>query len=75
MRKTPVRLLLVLTVLTVLSGCATGARTILHPIEKTDIYRMNAGGSFTPEKDGYFVSDFYVLEVLAAKVELAKKKV
>jgi hypothetical protein len=36
---------------------------------------MNAGGSFTPEKDGYFVSDFYVLEVLAAKVELAKKKV
>ena len=41
---------------------------VIHPIEQKDIFRLKAGQSFTPEVDGYFFSDYYVKEVIDAKV-------
>jgi len=68
-KMTPVKLLVVLIGLTVIiSGCA-GPRVILHPIEKSDIVQMNKGIPYTPEKDGYFLSKYYLDEVVKAKVE------
>ena len=72
--KTHLRLLLLLIVSTALNGCAAN-RTVLHPIEKSDIHRMNKATPYTPEKDGYFVSDLYMGEVMQAKVDSLKKKV
>ena len=65
-----VLLLLLWTVLSV-SGCAMWGsnRIILHPIEKADIQQMKKGQSFSPEKDGYFLSELYLKEVVDAKVE------
>lgn len=57
-----------------LSGCAIGNReTVLYPIEKRDIQRMKTGAQYSPEVDGWFVSDLYLREVMAAKVEDIKK--
>lgn len=66
---TRVKLLVVLIALTVLSGCAANNKVVLHPIEKTDIVRMNKSVSYMPEKDGWFLSDYYLDEVVKAKVE------
>ena len=41
---------------------------MLHPIEKADIFKMEVGKEYTPEKDGWFVSDFYLEEVMRAKI-------
>ena len=49
-----------------LTGCAN--KVILHPIETIDIVEMKTGESYTPEKDGYFVSDYYMEEVMRARV-------
>lgn len=43
-------------------------RVVLHPIEESDIFHMKAEESYTPKKDGYFVSEFYVEEVMKARV-------
>jgi hypothetical protein len=51
-----------------LTGCA-GNKVILHPIEKSDIVSMPKGVSYTPEKDGWFLSDYYLKKVVDAKVE------
>jgi len=74
MRKTLVRSLLVLTVCVTLSGCASTRTVILHPIEPTDIYRVEKGQSHTPVKSGYFLSDFWLKEVGDMKVEQIKKQ-
>jgi len=71
-RKTLAKLLLVLISLAVFSGCASIRPVILHPIEKSDIFRIEKGtkcGETIAEKDGWFVSDYYVEEVMRAKVE------
>lgn len=60
------RLLLVSVVLSVCSGCAREIR--LYPIEKHDIRKMTAGKAYKPKVDGYFLSDFYIKEVMEAKV-------
>ena len=67
MRKTLPRLLGALILLTVLSGCAPIIR--LHPIDKVDIVSMPKGVSYTPEKDGWFLSTYYLEQVVKAKVE------
>ena len=69
-RKLTMALILVILLILPLGwiGCA-GNRVILHPIEKTDIVRMEKGKAYTPEKDGYFLSDEYVKEVAQVKVE------
>ena len=51
--------------LVLLTGCRV---IVIHPINKKDIVRVEAGEEFVPEVDGYFFSDFYVKEVMDAKV-------
>ena len=53
------------TLLVLLTGCRV---IVIHPINKKDIVRVKAGEKFVPEVDGYFFSDFYVKEVMDAKV-------
>ena len=62
------KIIIIIILLIIISGCA-GNRIILHPIQNTDIVRMEKGKSYTPEKDGYFLSDEYVKEVAQIKVE------
>ena len=62
--KTVAVLLLVLIGLT---GC--GRTLVLHPIEQSDIQIMKTGEAYTPEKDGYFLSEFYMEEVIKAKIK------
>ena len=64
--KTPLKLAVGLTLLIVSSGCST---VVLHPIEKTDIVAMTKGQSYTPEKDGWFLSNYYLEKVVQAKVQ------
>ena len=49
-------------------GCA-GNKIVLHPIEKVDIVEMKKGIAYTPEKDGWFLSKYYLDKVVEAKVE------
>ena len=72
--QTRLQLLLLLIVLTV-SGCATWhtTKTVLHPIQETDIAVMKKDVPYTPKKDGYFLSELYLKEVVQAKVEQKSK--
>jgi hypothetical protein len=55
--------------LTILLLFVMGCNNVtLHPIEKTDIYRIKAG-ECNAEKDGWFISDLYLKEVMRAKVQ------
>ena len=67
MKTTPVKLLLVWIILIGISGCGTTIR--LHPIEKSDIIKMPKAVAYSPEKDGWFISDYYLEQVVKAKVE------
>ena len=61
-------------------GCSiTGDKVTvveLHPIEKSDIFRvkkdsvvsLNSGDTLTVEKDGWFLSDLYVDQVMKARL-------
>ena len=61
----------------IVSSCATVRPIILHPIEKSDIFRIEKGAEIsnpdgsriTTEKDGYFLSEFYLEEVVKARAE------
>ena len=57
---------LIIAALLLMSGCA---RVVLHPIEMRDIVQVKQGESFEAPKDGYFLSDFYIKEVMRARVE------
>ncbi|PJH74625.1 MAG: hypothetical protein CO064_11060 [Anaerolineae bacterium CG_4_9_14_0_8_um_filter_58_9] len=57
---------LIIGILLFFSGCA---RTILHPIEGSDIVRVKQGQSFEAPKDGYFLSNEYIKLVMEATVE------
>ena len=61
------RLLWIVCVVGSSAGCAP--RVVLHPIAPTDIQAVKAGAAVTPVKDGWLLSDFYLQEVLQAKVE------
>lgn len=64
----------VILISTIISGCALIHKDIvLYPIEKSDIVSMQKGQSYTPEKDGWFLSDLYMQKVEQAKVNQAKK--
>lgn len=58
--------LLLLVVLIVFAGCRT---IVIHPIETIDIQVMKKGVAFTPQKDGFFLSNEYIKEVVDAKVK------
>ena len=61
-------LVVLLLASTVLTGCSGLRPVILHPIEKADIFRVETGKQFTSEKDGWFISDFYLEEVMKARI-------
>ena len=70
-RRMFLKLQLLLILLTV-SGCTTIRPIILHPIEKSDIFAIEKDtliGGIKTEKDGYFLSEYYLNEVVKAKVE------
>ena len=68
-------IIIVLIMLT--AGCATVRPIVLHPIEKSDIFRIEKGAEIlnpdgmriTTEKNGYFLSEFYLEEVIKARAE------
>lgn len=64
-------LLISLPASTILTGCGS---VTLHPILKQDIVRMVKDTPYTPDRDGYFLSDTYVKEVMQAKVERVNLK-
>lgn len=61
-------LLLLLVASMTLTGCA-GNKVILHPIDKVDIVVMKTGIPYTPEKDGYFLSNYYLKKIVGAEVD------
>ena len=69
-KKTVQKLLLVL-ILLIVNGCTIVRPIVLHPIEKSDIFAIDKNikiGNITTEKDGYFLSEYYLEEVVKAKV-------
>lgn len=71
-RKTWVGSLLGLIGLIIFSGCAFVPKVILHPIAKQHIYVVEKGvqcGDQVTEEEGFFISDFYLEEVMKAKVK------
>lgn len=58
--------ILILLIITSI-GC-TGRQIVLHPIDQTDIIAVKEGEQFTAPKDGFFLSSFYVAEVMDAKI-------
>jgi hypothetical protein len=60
-----------LLLLTGLTGCST---VRLYPIAKQDIVIMQKGVSYTPDRDGFFLSQFYLSEVVKAKVDKVNLK-
>ncbi len=70
---TKVWLVAILVLLPLLSaGCAT-SKVNLYPIEKQDITQMKKGESYTPDRNGYFLSELYLQEVVQAKVGEIKR--
>jgi len=64
------------------SGCGMfPSDVVIHPIEKADIFKVNKGSVITtPDgtkievvKSGWFLSVFYVKEVMQAKIRAKKK--
>jgi len=70
------KLLLVLILSIACSGCAGLRPVVLHPIEKADIFQIKKGAKVEApdgavievEKDGRFLSDFYLEEVVKARI-------
>jgi hypothetical protein len=50
-----------------LVGCSRNI--VLHPIDKQDIVVMKQGESYTSDRDGYFLSKYYLNKVAEAKIE------
>jgi len=72
---------LALLLLLVSAGCLSSGPTVLHPIEKADIFSVMKGEKITRadgsvlivEKNGWFLSDFYVKAVMDAKIRAKTK--
>jgi hypothetical protein len=82
------RFLLLTMLLVALSGCSrhgwyvrspltSDPPIIVHPIQPSDIFPINAGDTISPqkgipivvEKPGFFVSDYYIQEIMKARIE------
>jgi len=50
-------------------GCANLRSVVLHPIDQADFSRVEAGKPYTSDRDGYFLSDYYLEEVARARVD------
>jgi hypothetical protein len=62
-------LLLSTLLLTSLIGCKS---IIIRPIDKADIAVVTKGVAYTSDRDGYFLSDSYMKEVIQAKIDLKR---
>ena len=52
-----------------LTGCALFKKdVILHPITGSDIVLLKQGETLTAPKQGAFLSDFYMTEIMEARV-------
>ena len=69
LRKASISVILVLSLLVLIGLVGCSKNVIIHPIEDRDIVDMRAGTTYTSEKDGWFVSDYYVDKVMEAKVD------
>lgn len=49
-----------------LTGCSS---IVLYPIVKQDMVIMNKNESYTPDRDGLFLSDLYFKKILKVKVK------
>lgn len=56
-----------------LQGCVS-SEVRLYPIDKQDIVMMKKGDTYTCDRDGCFLSNLYVTEVMQAKVDAEKLK-
>ncbi len=56
----------IFAILGIMAGCQSAIH--LHPIETIDIVAVKKGETITAPKDGFFLSKFYVAEVMEAKV-------
>lgn len=63
-----VTLAVLLLGLIALSGCSTN-KVLIHPLEQTDIVMLEEGQSLTAPKAGAFLSDYYIEEVMQARVK------
>lgn len=55
--------------LLVLTGCGLlNKEMIIHPIEGSDIVLLKQGETIVAPKQGAFLSDFYIKEIMEAKV-------
>lgn len=61
-------LLALLALLTICIGCAAFKRPIIHPLSE-DFMLLNKGESFVAPKQGAFVSDYFMQEVMSADVK------
>jgi len=61
------KLRIIVFVLIFFAGCSSPV--ILHPIEQSDIMRVKADEWLMAPKDGYFISDLYLEQVMEAKVK------
>ena len=61
-------LLSLLMISTICSGCAR-SKIVLHPIEQTDIVMLKQGEQLIAPKQGAFLSDEYISQVMRARVE------
>jgi uncharacterized protein YcfL len=64
MRKTLLKLLLLSLVLT---GCVSNV--VIYPITTQDIIILKKGQQISAPSDGYFLSEFYLKEVVDAKLK------
>lgn len=62
------RKILPIVLVCLVCGCQQ-PKVVLHPIETIDIVRVKKGQNFEAPKDGYFISDLYLRDVMEAKVE------
>ena len=70
-------LFFIIPVMLLLSGCGTFGKTVLHPIEGSHIFSIEKGDKVVKrdgteievERNGWFLSDFYMAEVSDTKVE------
>lgn len=54
--------------LSLLAGCGIFKKEVrLYPISQSDIVMVKAGDNFTAPKDGAFLSELYITEVMEAK--------
>lgn len=62
------RRIIPIIILLALCGCWQ-PQVVLHPIETIDIIRLKEGEEIKAPKDGYFISDLYLRDVMEAKVQ------